>query len=121
MNSRLTTGEPGSVTQSFKGHSAFSFQTSATETKHEAGRRFLKRFKLTVRNNKNISFQSILDPQEMMPLPESHVSALFCMLVMLVEWPASAIVYRYTSNNDGVAACWNARWSSARPKCFCRV
>ena len=45
--------EAGSVTQSFKGLSAFSFQNSATETKHEAGRRFLKRFKLTVRNNKN--------------------------------------------------------------------
>jgi hypothetical protein len=96
--------EAGSVTQSFKGLSAFSFQNSATETKHEAGRRFLKRFKLTVKNNKNIIFQSILDPQEMMPLPESHVSALFCMLVMLVEGPAAAIVDRYTSNSDGVAA-----------------
>ena len=96
--------EAGSVTQSFKGRSAFSFQNSADATKYETGARFLKQFKLTVKNNKNIIFRSILDPQEMMPLPESHVSAVFCMLVMLVEGPMAAIVDRYTSNSDGVAA-----------------
>jgi hypothetical protein len=69
--------EAGSVTQSFKGRSAFSFQNSADATKYETGARFLKRFKLTVKNNKNISFRSILDPQEMMPLPESHGCVLY--------------------------------------------
>jgi len=97
--------DAGSVTQAFKGKDSFSFKNSPEETKFDQGARFLKRFRLTVKNNKNLIFRAILEPQDgVTPLPESHVSAVFTMLFMLVEGPAAAIVERYESNCDGVAA-----------------